>query len=77
MNTLFAMLTENSVPLIDGPPELEIMVLEAVTTTITVRDADSDDTVTLTYTIPEDATYDVSNGLFEWTPQDMSEVEIM
>lgn len=63
-------------PLIDGPTEIEVTVLETVTATITVSDADADDTVTVTYTIPEGATYDMATGLFEWTPQDMAEVEL-
>lgn len=69
-------LTGNSVPFIDGPIEIEVSVFEEANATITFSDTDSEDTISVTYTIPEGATYDMSTGMFKWTPEDMSEVEI-
>lgn len=62
-------------PVIDGPTEIRVTVLKRFNTTISVHDSDGD-TVSVTTTLPDGATYDVSTGLFVWTPQDMSEIEL-
>lgn len=69
-------MTGNNLPLIDGPNEIEVTVQEEFSTTITARDDDTDDVVTITHTEIEGATFDGDTGLFTWTPQDRSEIEL-
>lgn len=69
-------LTENNLPIIDGPTEIKVIVQEEFNTFITARDDDTEDVVTITHTEIEEATFDAHTGLFAWTPQDRSEVEL-
>lgn len=57
----------NTLPIFTGPDEATTTVFEKMQFVVTAQDPDGDDLV-LTTDLPQGATYQLDNGLFEWTP---------
>ena len=69
---------ENANPQISGPVEVNANVGETLNISLTVTDADDNDTVTLTFTGSlSEGEYTVGDdGIFTWTPHDLTPVTL-